>query len=447
MYKIILLLVSLFMFSGCILSPKYNTSNKKVFDEEDIYIMYALRAEELQEYNASSSIYNTLYEKSNKKEYLYRSLQNDLLLGLNKKVVKKVDEIVDNVEDDYSLVRMKIIALIQLHEIEKAKLLAIKLVEQSKMVDDYILLSDIYVKQKKYDTAIKYLESAYAKDYNEKVLDKMAIVLYVNMQRKKDAIAQLETHTRVHGCSKLICSRLIGFYSNDNNIDGLLSACLRLYKIDTSQELAKQIIQIYAYKKEYIKLIGFLESSKVDNELLLQLYTNNRNYKKAAILADEIYSQTGDLSYLGQSAIFEYESAADKDSKLMRNRVIEKLEKVIENLENPLYLNYLGYILIDQKVDIKKGMEYVNRALLIEPTSIAYIDSLAWGYYKLGECKKANKIINTIVSADGPNDEEVLNHQKLISECVKLQEKKVTKKKKKSKKKKTKKSKKDKKKK
>jgi len=55
---------------------------------------------------------------------------------------------------------------------------------------------------------------------------------FLDLGRKKDAIAQLETHSRMHGCSKMICKRLIGFYSNENNIEGLLSVYLRIYELE-----------------------------------------------------------------------------------------------------------------------------------------------------------------------------------------------------------------------
>jgi predicted Zn-dependent protease len=427
MFKLFLLLLSLFVMSGCVsteLSPK---GNKKVFEEEDRYILFALRAEQLKQYNISSDIFNTLYKKAHKKEYLYRSLQNDLTLKRDEKVVQRIDKIgIDNL-DDFILVRIKIIALVQLQKLEDAKKLALKLVKKSNSVDDYLLVSDIYVKQKKFDTAVKYLESAYSVNYNEKILDKMAIILYVNLQRKKDAIAYLETHSRVYSCSKLICSRLIGFYSNDNNIDGLLSAYLRLYKIDTRDAISKKIIQIYEYKKDYLKLVMFLEESKSDNALLLNLYQNSSNYKKAAPLADKLYAKTGEINYLGKSAIFKYESFKNKDDKVMQRSVIEKLKKVVKVNSSPLYLNYLGYILIDHSINVAEGMKYIKMALDIEPNSAFYLDSLAWGYFKLGKCKKAYKIMQRVVKLEGFKNHEVQLHVKAIQKCLKR--KKVKKKK------------------
>jgi len=420
MFKIFFYFALVLFFTGCIGEVKPQIKpNEKVFAQEDSYILFALRAEEIGDYKSASELFAKLYEKSSKKEYLYRSLENYIAAKENEKVIKKVDEITQGELDDVILVRIKIVALLQMQKFVEAKNLALRLVSVSKGVDDYILLSDIYIKLKKYDTALKYLESAYTRNYNEKILDKMSIILYVNLQRKKDAIAQLETHTRVHGCSKLICMRLISFYSDENNVDGLLSTYLRLYALNKNDEVSKRIIQIYGYKKEYLKLIEFLEDSKTNDELLLQLYVNFKEYKKASPLSYKLYKKNGNINRLGQSAIYDYESTKNKTDKVMQKRVIKKLKTVVEVEENPLYLNYLGYLLIEHDIDVKQGMKYVKRALKLEPNSAFYLDSLAWGYYKLKNCKKAYKIMKKVRKLEGGDDKEVLSHIKQIKKCLK----------------------------
>ncbi|WP_415398016.1 tetratricopeptide repeat protein [Sulfurimonas sp. CS5] len=417
MIKIFLSLFLILLFSGCVSKTESLKPNEKAFAQEDTYILFALRAQELKDYDSASSIFNTLYEKSAKNEYLYKSLQNDLAANKNADVVSKVNRETDGKIEDFKLIRLKIVALIGDQKYEEARVLSIKLVEKSKDVNDYVLVSEIYVKQKKYDTALKYLESAYTKDYNEKILDRMSIILYVNLQRNKEAIAQLETHARMHGCSQIICTRLIGFYSNENNIDGLLSVYLRMYELEKSDDISKKIVQIYAYKKEYIKLMSFLQKSGSDDELLFQVYINAKKYKQASKLAKELYHETGDINYLGQSAIFEYESHKNKADKKMQDSVIKNLKKVVNIEKKPLYLNYLGYLLIDHSIDIKGGMGYIREALIIEPNSAFYLDSLAWGYYKLGKCEKAYKIISKAKKLEGGDDPEVLKHLKTIKKC------------------------------
>ncbi len=419
MYKIILTIMIALLFSGCFSTkePMPVKANEKAFAEEDAYILFALRAEQIGEFETASTMFNTLWERSGKKEYLYKSLKDDLVLKKNKTVISRVDNITNGEIDDFELVRLKVVALMSYGDFESARVLAIKLVDSSKEVDDYILVSEIYVKQKKYDTALKYLESAYIKDYNEMIQDKMAIILYVNLNRTTDAIAQLETHTRINGCSQKICQRLVGFYSNENNADGLLSVYLRMHELDKNDKIAQKIIQIYVYQKDYIKLMSFLQNSGSDDDLLLQIYVNTKNYAAAYVLAQKLYESTDEINYLGQSAIFEYESSSNKDDKKMQKVVIKKLKTVVSVEQIPLYLNYLGYLLIDHSIDVKLGMHYVREALKFNKNSAFYLDSLAWGYYKLGECSKAKKVITEVQKLDGGDDPEVLKHVKAIDKC------------------------------
>src|SRR3989339_122947 len=410
--NIFLLVASVVFFSGCfgMKQIEQTSGSQKKFQNEDIFILSALYLEDLGDYNSSSSLFDVLYKETDKKEYLYRSLKNDLAANENKKVIQRVDAICKNNIDDYELTRMKITALVKEDELLEAKKLAKRLVEISKSTDDYLLVSEIYVKLKEFDTALKYLEGAYIKEYNELILEKMAIILYVNLDRKKDAIAQLETHSRIHGCSENICSKLVGFYSNDNNVEGLLSTYLRLYSIDFSKDIAQKIVQIYGYKRDFVKMGEFLEESKVDDELLLQLYTQTKSYKKASALAKKLYVDSGDLIFLGQSAIFEYEGSENKNDSLMHQSVIKKLKEVVETKKDGMYLNYLGYLLIDHEVNVKRGIQYVKEALKIEPNSAYFLDSLAWGYYKLKECEKADEIMKKVLKLEGSDNEEVKEH-------------------------------------
>ena len=422
MIKAISLVLLVLAFTSCGLStPKPVLGNQKSFDLEDTYIMFALRAEQIKDYNSASKLFNTLYQKSDKKEYLYRSIENDLIAKEYDKVIKRVDAFSKGALFDAELTRLKVVALFEQNRLDEAIALSVKLAAKTKKPDDYLLTSDIYTKRQEFDLAVRYLESAYEKEHNEKILDKMSIILYVNLGKKKEAIAHLETHSRMLGCSEVVCHRLAAFYSNDNNLEGLLSVYLRLYEYKKSDDVAKKIIQIYTYKRDYRHLAEFLKKSQADDALLLQIYASSKEYKKAYILADKLYETTGEINYLGESAIYEYEANAVEPSKETLSSVIDKLENVVKHEKNPTYLNYLGYVLIDHEVDVKKGIKYIDEVLKLKPDSAYYLDSLAWGYYKLGQCKKAEKIIKRVVTLKGGDDPEVLAHKKAIEKCIKTQ--------------------------
>lgn len=409
--------------SGCVAQKPIPSvkGHEKVFENEDIYILLALHLEQSHNFKEAAVVFADLYKETSKKEYIYRSLKNEIISNQNKKAIETIDALSADHKGDFELMRIKVMALMRGEEFLEAKEVALKLSKQTNSVDDYLLVAETYIKLQEFEDGIRYLEGAYIKEYNEKILEKISIILYVNLQRKKDAIAQLETHSRVYGCSELICNRLISFYSNDNNIDALLATYLRLYSLEPKEEIAQKIIQIYGYTKNYTKLREFLEKNRIDDELLLQLYVQEKEYKKASQVAYEIYKETKDIDFLGQNAIFEYESTINKDDTAMHKSVVEKLTKVLKTSRKGMYLNYLGYLLIDHDIDVKKGIEYVKEALLQEPKSIYYLDSLAWGYYKLHKCEEAQKIIDRIVELDGSNNEEVLHHIEKIKECVKKQ--------------------------
>ena len=412
------LLLSLFLIACASKDTTVISPSKKAFEEEDSYILYALYAKESKDFKSAALLFDTLYKKSKKTEYFYQSLESSLLAKEYDNIIQKIDSLKGALDEEEKLLRFKIVALYELDRLDEAQKLAMSLADKTQSVDDYILVGDVLVKSKQHDLALHYLQSAYAKEYDEKILDKISIILYVNLNRQSDAIKKLETHSRMHGISKRIASRLLAFYSDQNNLEGVLLTYKRLYSLDKDKKIAKKIVQIYTYERNYSHLLVFLEESKSDDALLLQLYASAKNYKKAYPLADALYEKTGDVAFLGQSAIYEYESADNKNDKKLLARVARKLQTTVADERSPIYLNYLGYLLIDHKIDVKKGMLYIEEVLKSEPESAYYLDSLAWGYYQLGECKKAQAIMKRVQKLPGGDHEEVQGHVKKIQECL-----------------------------
>jgi tetratricopeptide (TPR) repeat protein len=52
---------------------------------------------------------------------------------------------------------------------------------------------------------------------------------------------------------------------------------------------------------------------------------------------------------------------------------------------NAMVLNYLGYMLADRGVRLQEALGYIKKAVELEPQNGAYLDSLGWAYYKLGD--------------------------------------------------------------
>ncbi|MDF1875691.1 hypothetical protein JHD48_08085 [Sulfurimonas sp. SAG-AH-194-I05] len=408
------------VFTGCSLKNETLipsvSKNKKIFEAEDTLILFALRAQEIGEFRTSADLFEDLYEKSGRLEYIYRSLQQRLYMKENTKVITLIDSIVKPKSQDFTLVRLKIVALIQEGSFDKAFVLARYLSENTQTNKDYILLGDILCLQKKYKKAARYLREKYEITYDEKILDKLALILYGNLHQKDKALTLLNEYVKEHTCSEAICNRLVSIYKNEQDVDGLLATYLKLYTLTKDEKIVDRIIQLYGYKNEYHKLIVFLENTFADDVTLLELYIKSKNYKKASPLAQKLYDKTGDVKYFGESVIYEYESTKDKNDSLFLDKIALKFEKLLQRDTRGLFLNYYGYILIDHELDIDKGIRYIKKALESEPTSFYYLDSLAWGYYKKGECKKSLIAMEEVLKVES-KDAEVLKHLKIIKNC------------------------------
>ncbi len=415
----ILTIFSLFI-TGCAIKQLQTNKNvccPKLFEEEDRYIMTALYFKQIGAYKQSAELFKILYDKTDRIEYKIEEIKNYIVLKEYELAKKKALKALKKHPKDVKLLRLASVAYFHLQDFKNAQKYILKAIEIGNRARDYEFLASLYLVQKKYELSLKYFQAAYAIRPDEKIVDQMATIMFLYLDKKNDAIAYLETHSRMYGCSKLICHKLASFYSAVNDIDGLLSVYKRLYEKFNEDIYANKIVEIYIYKKNYNSAIKFLEKNKTNDELLLEFYRMVKKYDKASKLAYKIYLKNGDLNFLAQNAIFEYESAKIKDEKLLKD-VAQKLEKVIKELKKSLYLNYLGYLYIDHNINIQRGMALVKEALKENPEYPYYLDSLAWGYYKIGKCKEAFKLMKKVVKKLGLKDEEVKLHYEKIKKCA-----------------------------
>ena len=54
-------------------------------------------------------------------------------------------------------------------------------------------------------------------------------------------------------------------------------------------------------------------------------------------------------------------------------------------------LNYLGYMLAERGERLDESVEYLKKALAIEPDNGSFLDSLGWAYFKAGKLDLAEE--------------------------------------------------------
>ncbi|RXK08086.1 hypothetical protein CRU97_01695 [Halarcobacter bivalviorum] len=424
----LVVLLSIFIFLGCSFQPnntlvKYDFEYKPYQNENEL-ILHAL--EYIKEGNRikASNLFLELFHKTLNDEYLFEYAR----LAFS---IRKYDEIINVIESNQNsivrneekVLKIYILSLMQKKELDKVKTNLDKLLKISKSDSNKELLANYYLLKKDYKEAKDIFEEVYEKSLTSATLLNLVDIMYTYLGEKKEAINYLESHLNIYGCDNLVCSKLLGFYQEQNDIDGVISVLKRTYtsfkENDNVYTLDKvyKLLMYYLEKKDIKEAIAFLEETGANDERLFVLYQNARMPEKAFALVKKLYDETGNLDYLAQIAMLEFEVA--KDRKEVLPSVIKKFEDVLAVLDNHIYQNYLGYILIDFDIDVKKGLGLVNKALEKAPNNLAYIDSLAWGQYKLGDCKNAKINMKKVVDSTGLNDEEIRIHWEKIKECSK----------------------------
>jgi tetratricopeptide (TPR) repeat protein len=85
--------------------------------------------------------------------------------------------------------------------------------------------------------------------------------------------------------------------------------------------------------------------------------------------------------------------------------------------------NFLGYLLADHRQSLEEAEELIHRALAAEPENDAYLDSLAWVYYRQNRLTEAHEAMNRAVRAGLHDlDGEILDHAGDICAALKLAE-------------------------
>lgn len=110
----------------------------------------------------------------------------------------------------------------------------------------------------------------------------------------------------------------------------------------------------------------------------------------------------------------------DRDLLFTRAAALERLGRVDEaadlfrqlveaDSEDAAAANYLGYTWADQGINLDEALDLISRAVAIEPDNAAYLDSLGWVHYRLGDLDQAEYWLRRAVGLSA-GDGTVLSH-------------------------------------
>lgn len=416
-------------FFACAQKPKSENLHPSAFAQEakvvrvnvdnnvtrfETYAIIAMDAYEREDFATAAAYFEKLYDLEPQKEYLIDAIKSASMVKDFARIRRLIEKGKGTFGDDKFINRYLVAYYLDKGEIDKAAEVVKKLLQKNPGQKDYELAAVLAKLKGEIPKAESLLRKAYRLKHDPRILLQLSEIL-LKQNRLEEAIRLMETHVRIYGCDKALCGVLVKIYTQKQDLRALASLYKKLYATTKDPLYANALLELYSYEKNYDAAIAFLKKYHFDDEILLDIYTAKQDYKKAYRLAMALYQKRLDPRFLAKAAILEYESSPKKSKKLLTD-VIDKFEKSVYQLDDPLYYNYYAYLLIDHDIDVAKGIDLVKKALKKAPDSLYYIDTLAWGYYKEGRCDAAWKLMQPYEKEEEP---EIREHIEKIKQCLK----------------------------
>ncbi len=104
-------------------------------------------------------------------------------------------------------------------------------------------------------------------------------------------------------------------------------------------------------------------------------------YDRALKIADPVAQERWSLYYARGVALEQSGRWNEAEQDFMKSLELSP--------DQPLTLNYLGYSWVDHGVNYENAMTLISKAVELSPEDGFIVDSLGWGYYKLGDFENA----------------------------------------------------------
>ncbi len=322
--------------------------------------------------------------------------------------------------------------------------------------DSFIILkiADIYLKNKEEDKAVTFLENSlktaqnkegiyyalgkiYESKQDTKKLYTLCQAMYEDGLADTDVLEKLGTFAVMENDEE----NARKYFTKLLNLDGANPYAARFFAVheqnqgryesaynyikkardfDTNPTLqvkAGYYLSMLSKQEELLELMDSAHKKFADNQEISYYYalalTDAKKYRQA----EKVFEQILKTSPENQLVLLNYASLLFERKKYKKmEETLHKLLKI--NPENAEALNFLGYFLVDEgnKKDLEEGYKLISKALTLKPGEVAYQDSLAWYYFKIGKYEEANKILAALPDV---KDEEIYLHKAEVAYALK----------------------------
>lgn len=254
--------------------------------------------------------------------------------------------------------------------------------------------------------------------------DKLARIYRATGQRD-EAIAMLQRLIKDYPLRHESYELLAELFEEKGDLEGALADYQQLLLLEPSQAANYlRVADLLLKLKQSDKALATLQEAHEkfpDQPLItysLAIACEEAKKNQEAVTAFQealIEAQNSQPDMLDGRFYFAYGAAAEQAG--LTDKAAELLKKSIDldpsgsTLASPgTAYNYLGYMWVDRNENLDEAGTLIKRALEMEPTNAAYIDSLGWWYFKKGDFQKALDELQKAAATLEPEDAVVYEH-------------------------------------
>jgi len=155
---------------------------------------------------------------------------------------------------------------------------------------------------------------------------------------------------------------------------------------------------------------SLLKSTAEDREVYIALAQINSRLKRWSDAEEDINKAAGLASKQEDKDYVQFVLGSIYERQKRFEPAEAAFKKVLaSDPHSAITLNYLGYMLADRGTHLDEALGYIKKAVELDPQNGAYLDSLGWAYFKLGNYDLAEENLRKASERIG-NDATVQDH-------------------------------------
>lgn len=273
-------------------------------------------------------------------------------------------------------------------------------------------LIQLYLQDRTFDEAIALLDDILKADPRNADAYLLKGRILGEMGHQEEAVGALEEVVAIRPDDTAAIYYLGRLYDEQKQSDKAIAQFEKIVAMDVNvTEAYLQLGILYSRSKRFDEAQSVLEKAKTNEpdraEVYLVLgfiYSQQELYDRASTVFSE------GLAIHPDHATLHFNLGLTYDKLKQFDRFEKELEEAIRL--DPKYaeaLNYLGYTYAEKDMKLAEAVGLIKRALAVKPDDGAYVDSLGWAHFKLGQWDDAVRELERAVSLL-PDDAVIHEH-------------------------------------